>query len=57
MCGVQCTDRFALYCHRKRIQATSSYIYDTLFQKGVNSDVTITALGGPVLVSGVECVC
>jgi BTB/POZ domain-containing protein 13 len=30
---------------RKKIQATSSYIYDTLFQKGVNSDVTITALG------------
>ena len=34
----------SLFC-RKKIQTTSSYIYDTLFQKGVNSDVTITALG------------
>ena len=30
---------------RKKIVATSTYIYETLFKKGVNSDVTITALG------------
>jgi hypothetical protein len=30
---------------RKRIQTTSSYIYDTLFMKGVNADVSIAALG------------
>ena len=29
----------------RRIQATSSYIYDTMFLKGTDSDVTITALG------------
>ena len=31
--------------HRKRIQTTSSYIYDRLFLNGVKSDVTILALG------------
>jgi hypothetical protein len=30
---------------RKKIQTTSSYIYDTLFMKGVNADVSIAALG------------
>ena len=30
---------------RKKIVATSTYIYETLFKKGINSDVTITALG------------
>lgn len=30
---------------RKKIVTTSTYIYETLFKKGVNSDVTITALG------------
>lgn len=30
---------------RKKIVATSTYIYETLFKKGVNSDVTISALG------------
>lgn len=30
---------------RKKIVATSTYIYETLFMKGVNSDVTISALG------------
>lgn len=30
---------------RKKIQTTSSYIYNTLFRQGVNSDITIHALG------------
>ena len=30
---------------RKKIVATSTYIYETLFKKGINSDITITALG------------
>lgn len=30
---------------RKKIVATSTYIYETLFQKGVDSDVTISSLG------------
>ena len=30
---------------RRKIVATSTYIYDTLFKRGVNSDVTIMALG------------
>lgn len=30
---------------RKQIQTTSTYIYETLFKRGVNSDITITALG------------
>ena len=30
---------------RRKIVATSTYIYDTLFKRGVNSDVTIVALG------------
>ena len=34
---------------RKKIQTTSTYIYETLFKKGANSDITITALGSYVL--------
>ena len=30
---------------RKRIQSTSDYIYETLFKKGSDSDITICALG------------
>jgi hypothetical protein len=30
---------------RKKIVTTSTYIYETLFRKGINSDITITALG------------
>ena len=30
---------------RKRRQSTSTYIYETLFKGGANSDVTIVALG------------
>ena len=30
---------------RRKIVATSTYIYETLFKRGVNSDVTIIALG------------
>ncbi len=30
---------------RKRIQSTSDYIYETLFNKGSDSDITIRALG------------
>lgn len=30
---------------RKKIQTTSTYIYETLFKKGANSDITIVALG------------
>ena len=30
---------------RKKIVATSTYIYETLFKRGVNSDITISALG------------
>ncbi len=31
---------------RKRIQSTSDYIYETLFNRGADSDITICALGG-----------
>ena len=31
--------------HRRKTQATSSYIYETLFKRGVNHDVIICALG------------
>ena len=30
---------------RKRIQTTSDYIYETLFNQGADSDITIHALG------------
>lgn len=30
---------------RKKIVATSTYIYETLFKNGINSDITISALG------------
>lgn len=30
---------------RKRIQSTSDYIYETLFNRGADSDITIRALG------------
>lgn len=30
---------------RKKIQTTSTYIYETLYRKGANSDITISALG------------
>lgn len=30
---------------RKRIQSTSDYIYETLFKRGADSDITICALG------------
>ena len=30
---------------RRKIQATSAYIYETLFKRGVNHDITICALG------------
>lgn len=31
---------------KKRIQTTSDYIYETLFNRGADSDITICALGG-----------
>ena len=30
---------------RRNMRSTSEYIYSTLFEEGVNSDVTIVALG------------
>ena len=36
-----------VFFSRKKIQTTSVYIFETLFKKGVNSDVTISALGRP----------
>ena len=30
---------------KKRIQTTSDYIYETLFNRGADSDITICALG------------
>ena len=30
---------------RKKIQCTSDYIYETLFNRGADSDITIHALG------------
>lgn len=30
---------------RKRIQTTSDYIFETLYNKGADSDITICALG------------
>lgn len=36
---------FPVFISRKKIRTTSAYIFETLFKKGVNSDVTISALG------------
>ena len=34
-----------VHCFRKRIQSTSKYIVRTLFEEGIDSDVTIQTLG------------
>ena len=40
---------------RRNVRSTAEYIYSTLFEEGVNSDVTIVALG--VCVCVCVCVC
>ena len=39
------------------MRSTSEYIYSTLFEEGVNSDVTIVALGMRVCVCPVRNLC
>lgn len=41
----QVNHQFFVFIFRKKIRTTSAYIFETLFKKGVNSDVTISALG------------
>jgi BTB/POZ domain-containing protein 13 len=39
------TEELFSFPQRKRIKTTSTYIFETLFENGTNSDVTIKALG------------